>query len=50
MVNVFGFNYVQAIQGLFYMFFIGMFFGFFIGLLRYLIFGTLEGTSPSRGG
>lgn len=49
-MNVFGFDYLLAIQGLFYAFFMGMFFGFFIGLLRYVIFGTLEGTSPSRGG
>lgn len=49
-MNIFGFDYVLASNGIFFCFFIGIFFGFFIGLIRYMIFATLEGSSPTRGG
>jgi hypothetical protein len=49
-VNIFSFNPIDALVGLIVIACFGLFFGFLIGLLRYIIFGTLEGTSASRGG
>lgn len=49
-MNVFSYIGTDAIIGLIIMFILGLFWGFAMGLLRYMVFGTLEGYSPSRGG
>lgn len=45
MINVFGFNTVEAIISLIYIFLFGLFLGFFFGLVRYILFSFIE-TQP----
>lgn len=48
-MNVFGFNTLQAVLGLFTFMAGGLFFGFLLQLVRFILYGLMDIESPRSG-